>query len=189
MGDSLRMSKIAVIFSLFVLGTFIFGTSAQDAQECSKDCEAKNGTCFWKPPGKKYKKIGACSVGKKEDGGMVCSCGNCFVLKDSMGEKPTGGNSTGGGKPTGGKPKCKNNKRCRKMKGKCLTAERLQQAMTLSGSFGVTRILAVAAGSRRVIKEERNQRNQRNLRNQPEGSLAPANPPVARRREESVWPR
>merc|ERR1711953_48181 len=47
MGDSPNMLKLSLIFSVFLLGTLVIGTSAH---ECSEECEAKNGTCFWKPP-------------------------------------------------------------------------------------------------------------------------------------------
>merc|ERR1712088_607728 len=57
---------------------------------------------------------------------MVCSCGNCFALKDDM-EKHTGG------KPTGGKPTCKKSKSCRKMKGKCLTDEEVPDDLVQKG--------------------------------------------------------
>merc|ERR1712066_842641 len=98
MGDSLRMLKNAVIISFFVIGAFIIGTSAE---ECSEECQAKGGTCFWKKPGRDYKKIGACAVGEKGEG-QVCSCGLCYVKKEE-----------GGGEPT-----CKKSKSCKR--GKCL---------------------------------------------------------------------
>merc|ERR1711953_1431130 len=81
MGDSPNMLKLSLIFSVFLLGTLVIGTSAH---KCSEECEAKNGTCFWKPPPRNsgYRKVGLCSVGQKGEG-QVGSCGKSKKCRGS----------------------------------------------------------------------------------------------------------
>ena len=70
--------------------------------------QAKNGTCFWKPPPRNsgYRKVGLCSVGQKGEG-QVCSCGVCYV------------NVT-----TSGSGSCGKSKKC---KGECLARDQSPQ--------------------------------------------------------------
>merc|ERR1712006_40208 len=98
----------------------IFGTSAQDAQECSKDCEAKNGMCVTDdevPEGDDFVQKGWCD----EDSGCGCWVKN----KEQGGEKPE--------KPTGGKPTTCKSPSCKKKGGVCVAKDDVTDDMEVVG--------------------------------------------------------
>merc|ERR1719471_2066232 len=96
------MLKNAVIISIVLLGSLL---AVSSGQECSQDCEAKNGTCAWTSPGTNFKKVGKCSSGSKEEG-QVCSCGSCYLQVED-GEVEAGS--------------CKKSKKCKG--GKCVAED------------------------------------------------------------------